>query len=402
MLYNVPVHKKRTKLPWAKIVIFLMLFAFLFGAFIPLFASFQAKAIDIPKGISLHEKQELLNNLTKKKSNIKKKLKEAKEKESFEIGKLNGIQRELARAQRKLENNKNYLLATQSAWQKTKDRLGELEEQEGFLKVEAKNRVKAIYQNQRVRLIDGILNSESVTDFVDQLYYQQKVLDYDKQVLKALVDQSANIKKYNATLAKEAKKMSEITRRLQDTQKAVAKQKNAQSKLVQKLKSETAVYAQAERQLEKESMKLIYKITELSGSKMDNPDATGKFVYPVKARITSPYGPRRHPVFGVRSMHTGIDLGAPRNTSVKASEGGLVIYSGWYGGYGQVVILDHSKGYSTLYAHLGKIKAKVGQRIRQGQTVGYEGSTGYATGPHLHFEVRSKGRPQNPVYYLDN
>ena len=133
---------------------------------------------------------------------------------------------------------------------------------------------------------------------------------------------------------------------------------------------------------------------------MDNPDATGSFIYPVNARITSPFGPRRHPIFGVKSMHSGIDLAAPRGTKVKASEGGLVIYSGWYGGYGKVAIVDHSKGYTTLYAHMDKINVKVGQRISQGDVVGYEGATGYATGPHLHFEVRTQGRPQNPTLYL--
>ena len=99
-------------------------------------------------------------------------------------------------------------------------------------------------------------------------------------------------------------------------------------------------------------------------------------------------------------MHSGIDLAAPYGTPIKASEGGVVIYSGWYGGYGKVVILDHAKGFSTLYAHLSSTKVSVGARVRQGEVVGFEGSTGYATGPHLHFEVREQGKPKNPVIYL--
>ena len=99
-------------------------------------------------------------------------------------------------------------------------------------------------------------------------------------------------------------------------------------------------------------------------------------------------------------MHSGIDLAAPRGTSIKASEGGLVIYAGWYGGYGKVVIVDHSKGFTTLYAHMDSIEVRVGERINQGKVLGHEGSTGYSTGPHLHFEVRSGGKPQNPVLFL--
>ncbi len=227
-------------------------------------------------------------------------------------------------------------------------------------------------------------------------------MKFDKEVIGALLDQSKNIEKYNAMLAEEANKIEKITNRLKGIQSEISKQKSAQKQVLNKLRNERIVYEESERQLERESVKLVYKITELSGQKLDNPDATGSFTYPVKARITSPFGPRRHPIFGVRSMHSGIDLAAPRGTPIKASEGGLVIYSGWYGGYGRVVILDHSKGYTTLYAHLDRIAVKVGQRIKQGKTVGYEGATGYATGPHLHFEVRSKGKPQNPIYYLQD
>ncbi len=393
MHYNGQV-AKGSKIPFTKLVIWLMIISFLMITFLPLFAS--------AEGISLHEKEQMLRNLTHQKDSIAKKLKEARLKESYETGKLNEIQRKLSSAQSRLNANKKYLEATTIAWEKTKSRLKELESQQSFIEVEARDRIRAIYQQQRVRLLDGLLNSSSVTDFLDNLYYQQRVLDYDRNVIKALVDQSENIKKYNKVLSVEANKMSQITSKLQGIQSEIAGQKKDQNKIVQKLRTESASFQQAERQIERESLKLIYKITELSGTKMDNPDATGSFIYPVKARITSPFGPRRHPIFGVKSMHSGIDLAGPRGAPIKASEGGLVIYSGWYGGYGRVVIVDHSKGYTTLYAHMDKVKAKVGQRVKQGHVLGYEGTTGYATGPHVHFEVRTKGRPQNPVYYLDS
>lgn len=371
-----------------------MILSFLLVSLLPLFA----KAA--PFGLSLHDKQSMLSDLTRKKESIAKKLKEARLKESFEAGKLTEIQRKLSRAKKKLNRNKEQLLSTQSAWDKTKERIEELKKQKLTLEVEAKDRVRSIYQQQRVKLIDGLLNSTSVTDFLDHVYYQRQVIEYDHNVLKALSDQSDNIQKYNEVLAKESARIASITKTLQNVESDIAQQKKSQDKIVNKLRHERSIYEQAERQIERESLKLVYKITELSGSKLDNPDATGAFRYPVKARITSPFGPRRHPIFGVRSMHTGIDMAAPRGTKIKASEGGLVIYSGWYGGYGRVVILDHSKGYTTLYAHLEKTKVKVGDRVKQGQTIGHEGATGYATGPHLHFEVRTKGRPQNPTHYL--
>jgi murein DD-endopeptidase MepM/ murein hydrolase activator NlpD len=378
---------------FGKIVILLMLLSFLATAIFPLF-------VHAKESLSLHEKQQLLNNLNKQKSDLADKLKEARLKEEYASNKLRKINYDLRAAQREIALNRKYLLSNQEAWKKTKERLDEIKKQSVELEDEAKFRILSIYKQDRIKIVDGLLNSDSVTDYLDHLYYQKRIMEYDKQVIEALVDQSENIEKYNKLLEQESSKIQQITKKLGDLEKNISHQKFAQQKIVDELKNERALYESSERQLERESIKLIYKISDLSGERLDNPDATGNFIYPVKARITSPFGPRRHPIFGVRSMHSGIDLAAPRGTEIKASEGGLVIYSGWYGGYGKVVIVDHSKGYSTLYAHLDRIDVKVGERVRQGKVLGYEGQTGYATGPHLHFEVRSQGKPENPIHYL--
>jgi murein DD-endopeptidase MepM/ murein hydrolase activator NlpD len=382
---------KKKKFPIGKLIIIIMLLSFVLSAFLPLFAA---------DNLSLHEKQKILNELNKKKSDLATKLKEARLKEAYASDKLRSINSKLKKAQNELKVNKQYLETNKDAWAKTKARLDEINSNKKELEGEAKKRILAIYKQNRLKMIDGLLNTTSATDYLDHIYYQKRIMKYDKKVLEALIDQSENIEKYNKMLAAEAEKIEKINNKLTNLQSVITKQKNAQRKVLTKVQGERRVYEESERQLERESVKLMYKITELSGSKLDNPEATGDFEYPVKARITSPFGPRRHPIFGVRSMHSGIDLAAPRGTPIKASEGGLVIYSGWYGGYGRVVIIDHSKGFSTLYAHMDRISVKVGDRVRQGQTVGYEGATGYATGPHLHFELRSKGKPQNPVLYL--
>lgn len=379
---------------WGKILIIVMLLSFVLTAILPLFA----KAEDKP--LSLHQKQKLLNDLTKQKDDLAVKLKEARLKEAYASDKLRSINSKLRQAQSELELNRKYLETNKAAWARTKARLDEINDHKSELESEARKRILAIYKQNRLKLIDGLINSPSATDYLDHIYYQKRVMDFDRKVIEALIDQSENITKYNKMLAEEAQKIEKINSKLAGLEKEISAQKTAQKQVLSKVQQERKVYEESERQLERESVKLIYKITELSGSKLDNPEATGDFKYPVKARITSPFGPRRHPIFGVRSMHSGIDLAAPRGTAIKASEGGLVIYAGWYGGYGRVVIVDHSKGYTTLYAHLDRIAVNVGDRISQGKTVGYEGATGYATGPHLHFEIRSNGKPQNPVYYL--
>jgi murein DD-endopeptidase MepM/ murein hydrolase activator NlpD len=112
--------------------------------------------------------------------------------------------------------------------------------------------------------------------------------------------------------------------------------------------------------------------------------------------VTSPFGYRIHPVTGVPAMHTGVDLRAALGESVGASMAGTVVFAGYHGGYGNIVVVDHGRGLLTFYGHLSEIQATLGQRVLAGQTVGLAGSTGRSTGPHLHYEVRVNGTPQNP------
>lgn len=134
----------------------------------------------------------------------------------------------------------------------------------------------------------------------------------------------------------------------------------------------------------------------LKGTKKPPPKiGTGSLSKPTsRGVITSPFGSR----WGRR--HTGIDIGMPTGTSVKAADGGKVIYSGWKGGYGKLVIIDHGANMQTYYAHNSKLLVKKGEKVFKGQTVAKSGNTGRSTGPHLHFEVRKNGTPINPIKYV--
>jgi len=126
----------------------------------------------------------------------------------------------------------------------------------------------------------------------------------------------------------------------------------------------------------------------------------GNFIWPVRGRVTSPFGARV--LNGRTEFHTGIDIGAPTGTNIVAAESGLVSYTGYMRGYGNIVIIRHNGGYSTVYAHNSVNLVKKGQSVKKGNIIGKVGKTGNATGPHLHFEVRSIGKPCNPLPYLQN
>ncbi len=128
--------------------------------------------------------------------------------------------------------------------------------------------------------------------------------------------------------------------------------------------------------------------------------APGSMVRPVPGAITSAFGPRTHPILGYVRMHTGVDFRAPYGQSIRAAASGTVVLAGSYGGYGNTVVISHGGGVSTLYAHQSSLAVRRGDTVTAGDTVGYVGSTGLSTGPHLHFEVRENGSPVNPMRYL--
>ncbi len=121
---------------------------------------------------------------------------------------------------------------------------------------------------------------------------------------------------------------------------------------------------------------------------------------PVRGRLASRFGMRYHPVLRRRRMHTGTDVSARSGTPIKAAHGGRVLWSGWKKAYGKTVIIDDGGGTTTVYGHASKLSVKAGQSIKRGEYIGNVGSTGWSTGPHLHFEVRKNGRPVDPTPYL--
>jgi len=161
-------------------------------------------------------------------------------------------------------------------------------------------------------------------------------------------------------------------------------------------------YQAEQRRLEEERRARQRRIEEEQRLAMAN--LSGMFQWPVPSRtladISSPFGPRRHPITGRQETHSGVDIRAAQGTEIVAAEAGVVILSGWNGGFGITVIIDHGDGIHTLYAHNSRNLVNVGDRVTRGQPIALVGTTGVSTGPHLHFEVRVGGRWVDPGPFL--
>lgn len=124
------------------------------------------------------------------------------------------------------------------------------------------------------------------------------------------------------------------------------------------------------------------------------------FIWPVDGKVTDAFGWRIHPITGKRQFHNGIDIAAPSGTPVKSVASGTVELTGWSEGYGRIVIISHGEGYQTKYGHLSRYVVSTGQKVSRGESIGYVGESGNATGPHCHFEVEAGGQAVNPKDYL--
>lgn len=126
------------------------------------------------------------------------------------------------------------------------------------------------------------------------------------------------------------------------------------------------------------------------------------FRKPTNGRLSDGFGARVHPLHGTKKFHEGLDLAPGKGARVFAAQDGQVLFAGERGDYGKLIILDHGGGLTSRYAHLSEITVRGGDIVQKGQVIGRVGATGGATGPHLHFEIRQDGRPQNPLLYLES
>ncbi len=152
--------------------------------------------------------------------------------------------------------------------------------------------------------------------------------------------------------------------------------------------------------LQAESSAIGQMLRELQAGQRLAPRHKDTFRLPVNAPMSSRFGYRVHPIFGDTRLHTGLDFAAGAGTPIRAAGPGRVVWAGARGGYGNLVAIDHGNGLATLYAHQSRIDVTIGQRVVTGEVLGLVGSTGFSTGPHLHFETRELGTPADPQLYL--
>ncbi|MDD3926515.1 MAG: peptidoglycan DD-metalloendopeptidase family protein [bacterium] len=262
------------------------------------------------------------------------------------------------------------------------------------------DRMVRVYKYGRISYIEVFFGARDFGSFVNRLNFLRLVARQDFSILKDFVRQKEALAATEREVAAKKQEVDRLKLQVSQKERVYRAQAWAEGATLQDIRTQRARYEQELAQLEISSNQVERMLRRLMNTPRGRRRSAvvwkGSFILPVNGRITSEFGYRTHPIFRTRRLHTGIDIAVPMGTPVHAAAAGEVIHTGSWGGYGQVVIIDHGGGLSTLYAHNSRIAAHAGQRVRQGQTVAYAGSTGFSTGPHVHFEVRRNGVPVNP------
>lgn len=265
--------------------------------------------------------------------------------------------------------------------------------------------MRAMEESGTIQFIEILFQARSFSDLLSRINDIHDIMTADKRLENACIAARENVQQvkaaYEAIQAEyEAKKVELLARKAQLEQDI-----EAASKLIAELMADIESRREEYEAMEAEMAEMDAKITEMiQALKAQSIVGTGSYIWPLPGYSagTRTFGTQFHPIDKVWKTHSGQDIGAPMNTTIIAADSGTVSIAanGWNGGYGNYVIINHGNGRATLYAHMNSIAVTAGSKITQGDVVGYVGTTGKSTGPHLHFEVRVNGACVDPMQYF--
>lgn len=255
-----------------------------------------------------------------------------------------------------------------------------------------------------------LFSSSSFAELLDNYMMIEEIIQYDNKVIDDLTALQERVAADRAELEEAQAEQEEAKARQLAAQDELEAQEAEVDKLIAEINAHEDVLEEMEEELNKAAKELDAQIKakekEYAAQIANVPSESG-FLWPLSGSynvLSSLFGPRLHPVTHKPGNHSGIDIPAPSGTKIYAAKSGVVIHAakgtGGYWSYGNYVIVSHSDGTSTLYAHMSRIGCKQGQTVKQGDVIGYVGTTGRSTGNHLHFEVRVGSTRKDPVNYF--
>jgi murein DD-endopeptidase MepM/ murein hydrolase activator NlpD len=388
------------------IIIFLLL-----GFFITLPSSVQSQP-------TLQDQIDQLEEKKKKEEKAQEDLKQtiAKERQKVEnlqhqkddlTVELSDLEQEIANIQDEITQLRSEEEFLKNTYLTTEQEIDVLEESIRLKENQLDGLINALYKDYCSRYNKYLFSSTNINEILDKGIYLKYLYETDREFFSELKKTKKILAGKKDALIKDQIRLLEVKKEIEQKSDDLENARNRKDQEIQNIQymasySQEVVQKSLQALEESESavQYFITKIVELHRKKALQNKKMGALIWPIQGVVSSEFGMRMHPIFGVYRMHTGIDIDQQYGYPIKAVDEGTVAFSGWLTGYGNCVIIQHDLEYSTLYAHMNSRYATKDQQVVQGEIIGEVGSTGWSTGPHLHFEVRKNGDYVNPRDYL--
>lgn len=350
-----------------------------------------------------------ISNIQKEKEETKKKLEEAKKEEEAYIGQVNQVEDnllltldELTSLKDKLWQTKTKIVDLSNSINSKEKEILTLEEEIGVRSKFLNKRAVEIYKRGNRNVLDVIFKADGFLDFFTRLKMLASIIKKDAETIKEIMERKMLLLESKKNVLKlydeETKQKAELEGLIlnEETKKAELERIHKQKKdLLTVATSNKEALITMENQLAKKEQEIGRSLQSYSHGSAP----AGKLLWPVLGKISSGFGNRRS-YSGNTKFHAGLDIYAQTGSPIYAAETGQVIKAEYDGGYGYCILIYHGGNFATFYAHLSGFAISNGQNVQKGQIIGYVGTTGFTTGPHLHFEVRIKGSPNNPLGFF--
>jgi murein DD-endopeptidase MepM/ murein hydrolase activator NlpD len=356
------------------------------------------------------------DDLERKINTTNRKIQQLKHKENNVLGKLVQTQEEMDQLSSNLFKINNRVGTTQKKMRVINSQLdktrfdiakvrGSIDEHRDLLN----RRLISIYKYGYQSYLEVLFQANHFSEFISRFEMVGNFVSKDLQMLRTLQQQhnliankKMKISQYQDELERQRRVYDRLKSQAEKKHKTLRVKVNVQKRELTSIQTNREKLEAALDEMEELSRSMESEIRDIQ-SKSQTILGSGKYIWPtdpICKRISSGFGSRFHPILKKYRYHSGVDIAAPKGTPIVATDNGVVIFSGYKGGYGKTVMIDHGLGYSSVYGHTSVLLVTNGQEVTQGQRIALVGSTGLSTGPHLHFEIRKNGIPQNPLKYL--